>query len=1386
MLSTVMSSEETSAAPAATPNRVASADIARLVARLPELTLRDRGRIGRRIEGVQRGRRPARPGTIESIAAAIETAVARRATRAAGVPAITYPPELPISQRKDDIAAAIRDHQVVIVAGETGSGKTTQLPKICLELGRGVDGLIGHTQPRRIAARTVADRIAEEVGTELGTTVGYKVRFSDQVSADTLVKVMTDGILLAELQNDRSLEQYDTIIVDEAHERSLNVDFILGILKQLLPRRPDLKLIITSATIDPERFSRHFGDAPIIEVSGRTYPVEVRYQPLLPEPPEADDLDDAPARPATGRRGNAAPPTAPDDAEPRDQIQAICEAAIELQAEGPGDILVFLSGEREIRDTAEALTALDLRHTEILPLYARLSVAEQHRVFAGHTGRRIVLATNVAETSLTVPGIKYVIDPGTARISRYSQRLKVQRLPIEPISQASANQRKGRCGRTSDGICIRLYSESDFDARPEFTDPEILRTNLAGVILQMTAYGLGDIATFPFIDPPDRRNVADGVALLHELGAFSDGGSGAVATRLTDLGRRIAALPVDPRLARMVIEADRNGVVRDVMVIAAALSIVDPRERPTDKQQAAAEKHARFVTPESDFLAYLNLWTYLREQQRTLSGNQFRKLCRAEFLNYLRVREWQDIYGQLRQTVTALGITVPRDHEAATEPDTVKIHQSLLAGLLSHIGLKDLSGFRPADNRARNAEPTGRDRRNYDYLGARGAHFAIAPGSGLFRSQPRWIFAAELVETSRLWGRVVAKIEPEWAEALAGHLVRRTYSEPHWERKQAAVMASEKVLLYGVPLVAARRVNYGRIDPPLCRELFIRNALVEGDWDTHHAFFRANQDLRDEVEELEHRARRRDILVSDDDLYAFYDARIPADIVSGRHFDAWWKQVRRSQPDLLSFEKSMLVNEDAAAIDPRDFPDSLVVDAIAFPLTYQFEPGAAARPGSEADGVTAHIPLPALGQLRGEPFEWQIPGLRHDLVTALIRSLPKAKRVQLVPAPDTATAVLARLSPDGRSAPEEPIRAALAREFRRMTGVLIDGDDWDLARVPDFLRMTFRVEDETGTTLAEGKDLDALKAELRVQSRAVVASAASGIEQRGLTTWPHTGQPGNALPVALERTTGGYVVTAYPALVDERDSVAIRVFDNERAASLAMTAGVRRLLLLTVASPVPQISTSLSNDVKLTLMRNPSRNVGELLADCLDAAVDGLVADLGGPARDEAAFAALRDAVRADLYDATSDVIGKVRTVLAAWNSVESAISRPAQPALLASLADMRTQLGDLVFPGFVAVTGADRLNDVVRYLRAIERRLERLPLDPARDRTQTAIVATVQDEYAQWLTELPAGAASWPEVRSVRWMVEELRVNLFAQALGTPYPISEKRIYRAMDDVVV
>ncbi|MDP9498012.1 MAG: ATP-dependent RNA helicase HrpA, partial [Actinomycetota bacterium] len=893
---------------------------------------------------------------LAAVAERVERAEQRLAQRAADLPRITYPEALPVSARRDEILAAIRDFQVVVVAGETGSGKTTQLPKMCLELGRGVHGLIGHTQPRRIAARAVAERIAEEVGSPLGEAVGYVVRFQDQISDASYVKVMTDGVLLAELARDKLLSRYDTLIIDEAHERSLNVDFLLGYLKQLLPRRPDLKVIITSATIDPQRFADHFGGAPVIEVSGRTYPVEVRYRPMVDE----DDTD---------------------------QVQAVCDAVDELSAEGPGDVLVFLSGEREIRDTADALRRTVPEHTEVLPLYARLSAAEQHRVFTPHPGRRVVLATNVAETSLTVPGIRYVVDPGTARISRYSARLKVQRLPIEPISQASAQQRAGRCGRVEAGICVRLYAQEDFQSRPEFTDPEISRTNLASVILQMTALGLGDVAAFPFVDPPESRNIRDGVQLLEELGALAEG-------RLTPVGRQLAQLPVDPRLARMVVEADRNGVLHEVLVLAAALSIQDPRERPRDAQQAAAEMHARFADETSDFLAYLHLWEHLREQRRVLGSSAFRRMCKAEFLNHLRVREWQDLYNQLRSVTRDLGMSTGAQH-ADGEVDADRVHQSLLAGLLSHVGLRD------PDKR--------------DYLGARGARFALVPSSALFKRTPRWVVAAELVETTRLWGRVIGRVQPEWVEALAGHLVVRTYSEPHWSRKQAAVLAYERVTLYGLPLVTRRVVNYGRIDPETSRELFLRHALLAGEWDAHHAFLADNRRLLDDVADLESRARRRDLAVGDDALYAFYDARVPADVVSGRHFDAWWKKARRETPELLTLTLGQLLNDNAAGVAPGDYPDEWVQGELRLPLTYQFAPGDA------ADGVTVHVPLAVLNRLQPDGFDWQVPGLRQDLVTALIKALPKPVRVQLVPAPDTARAVLARLT-----AREEPLLEALS------------------------------------------------------------------------------------------------------------------------------------------------------------------------------------------------------------------------------------------------------------------------------------------------------------------------------------------------------------------------
>ncbi len=912
---------------------------------LGECLIKDRFRFSKRIDGASKIKNEsARNAVFDEIALDIAQSMMVVEQRKQQMPKIEYPALLPVSQKRDDIAKAIAHHQVVIVAGETGSGKTTQLPKICAELGRGKYGLIGHTQPRRLAARSVANRIAEEMETELGGFVGYKVRFTDQISDQTQIKLMTDGILLAEIQNDRFLNQYDTIIIDEAHERSLNIDFILGYLKQLLPRRPDLKVIITSATIDPERFSKHFSNAPIIEVSGRTYPVEVRYRPLA-----GDD----------------------DSESDRDQLEGIFQAVDELCDEGLGDILIFMNGEREIRDTADALSKRNLRDTEIVPLYARLSAGEQNKIFQPHAGRRIVLATNVAETSLTVPGIKYVIDPGTARISRYSYRTKVQRLPIEPISQASASQRKGRCGRTEEGICIRLYSEEDFLSRPEFTDPEILRTNLASVILQMTALGLGDIEAFPFVEAPDKRNIQDGVRLLEELGAINDQIKDP-KKRLTESGKQLARLPIDPRLARMVLEASKLGCLKEVMIIASALSIQDPRERPSDKQQSADDKHRRFNHEDSDFLTLVNLWHYIGQQQKALTSNQFRRQCKLDYLNYLRVREWQDVYTQLHQSTREMGFKLndePGSYHA--------VHSAILVGLLSHIGMKD--------------------QEKNEYHGARNARFNIFPASGLFKKQPKWVMSAELVETSKLWARVVAKIEPDWIEPLAKHLIKRSYSEPHWSKKNAAVMAYEKVMLYGIPIVPKRLVNYGTIDPVLSREIFIRSALVEGDWETKHAFFKQNRALLAEVEELEHKSRRRDILVDDEELFQFYDQRVGTEVVSGRHFDAWWKTASRKTPDLLSFEKEMLFKGDASHITDLDYPNFWHQGNLKLKLSYQFEPG------ENSDGVTVHIPLPILNQVEPHGFDWQIPGLRHELVVSLIKSLPKTLRKNFVPAPITLT-----------------------------------------------------------------------------------------------------------------------------------------------------------------------------------------------------------------------------------------------------------------------------------------------------------------------------------------------------------------------------------------------
>ncbi|MFC9466075.1 ATP-dependent RNA helicase HrpA [Streptomyces coelicoflavus] len=1312
-----------------------------LAPRLTELSLRDAHRLGRRLEGARKIRKPeARAAVLAEIETEVAKAEQRIGERRARVPAVSYPEQLPVSQKKDEIAAAIRDHQVVIVAGETGSGKTTQIPKICVELGRGVRGMIGHTQPRRIAARTVAERVADELDTPLGETVGWKVRFTDQVNPEsTFIKLMTDGILLAEIQTDRELRAYDTIIIDEAHERSLNIDFLLGYLAQLLPKRPDLKVVITSATIDPERFSRHFGDAPIVEVSGRTYPVEVRYRPLLEE--DGDDAD-------------------------RDQITAITDAVEELMGEGKGDILVFLSGEREIRDTADALEKKRYKFTEVLPLYARLSHAEQHRVFQQHTGRRIVLATNVAETSLTVPGIKYVIDPGFARISRYSHRTKVQRLPIEAISQASANQRKGRCGRTSDGICVRLYSEDDFEARPEFTDAEILRTNLASVILQMTAAGLGDIEKFPFIDPPDHRNIRDGVQLLQELGAL-DPVQKDVRKRLTDTGRKLAQLPVDPRLARMVLEADKNGCVREVMVIAAALSIQDPRERPVEKQAQADQQHARFKDETSDFLAFLNLWRYVREQQKERGSSSFRRMCKQEYLNFLRIREWQDIYTQLRTVAKQMGIHLNDADDAA--PDD-RVHVSLLAGLLSHVGMKDVKEAGGEGGRS-----TGKN----EYVGARNAKFAIFPGSALFKKPPRFVMSAELVETSRLWARVNAKIEPEWVEPLAGHLLKRTYSEPHWEKDQAAVMAYEKVTLYGVPIVAQRKVNYGRIDPEVSRELFVRNALVEGDWRTHHKFFADNRRLLTEVEELEHRARRRDILVDDETLYDFYDQRVPEHVVSGAHFDSWWKHKRHEQPDFLDFEREMLINERAGAVTKDDYPDSWRQGPLKFRVTYQFEPGA------DADGVTVHVPLQVLNQVTDEGFDWQIPGLREQVVTELIRSLPKPVRRNYVPAPNYAQAFLDRAVPL-----QEPLTVTMARELKRMVGVPFDAEDFDWAKVPDHLKITFRIVDERRRKLAEDKDLEALKLRLRPKARKALSQAAAAtaersggesLERSGLTDWTI-----GTLTRVFETRRAGQPVKAYPALVDDgpkAGTVSVRLFDTEAEQAQAMWKGTRRLILRNIpVNPAKFASEKLTNQQKLGLSANPHGSIQALFDDCAMTAADKLIADFGGPAWDEESYRKLYDKVRAEIVDTTVRTVGQVQQVLAAWQACERRLKAVRSPALLANLQDVRTQLDALVKPGFVTAAGIGRLPDLMRYLVAADRRLQQMPTGVQRDTSRMEKVHEMRDEYAWLLEQMPQGRPVPQQVLDVRWMIEELRVSYFAHALGTAYPVSDKRIVKAID----
>ncbi|WP_439644710.1 ATP-dependent RNA helicase HrpA [Demequina subtropica] len=1373
---------------------------------------------------------------------ALEAAAERRS--AVEVPAIAYPAELPVSARREEIAAAIRDHQVVIVAGETGSGKTTQLPKICLELGRGRAGQIGHTQPRRIAARSVAERIAEEIGTELGGIVGYQVRFTDQSSDTTLVKVMTDGILLAQIQRDPELLAYDTLIIDEAHERSLNIDFLLGYLTNLLPRRPDLKVIITSATIDSERFARHFAQggplpsdapeddarrAPVVEVTGRTYPVEILYRPLEGE--------------AKG--------------EEKDLVAGIVEACDELMTWGDGDILVFLSGEREIRDAADGLEAhlgdraRDPRHprrVEILPLYSRLSAADQHRVFERHTARRIVLATNVAETSLTVPGIHYVVDPGTARISRYSKATKVQRLPIEPVSQASARQRSGRAGRLADGIAIRLYSEEDFESRPAFTEPEILRTSLASVLLQMISVGVvespEDVARFPFVEPPDTRAIRDGVQLLGELGAITtrDG-----RTALTATGRNLARLPIDPRQARMIVEGARHGVAREVAVIAAALSIQDPRERPTEKREEADVLHRRFADPASDLLSYLNLWEHVRERQHALSGNQFRRLCRSEMLNFLRVREWQDLVQQLREAAKSIDIEMayrkpsPVDDAEGTGAlrhvwDDDAIHRSILAGLLSQIGAQDVlqlkaSSFTHLKGEARAKEMRrARKRASNEFIGARGIRFAINPGSPLSKKPPEFVMAAELVETSRLWARDVARIDPAWAEELAGDLAKRTYSEPHWSSKRGAAMATEKVLLYGVPIVADRPVLWAKVDREDARDLFIRHALIQGEWTTHHGFWRRNQRVLEEAAEIEARARTRGVIADEETLYSFYDARLPESIVSARHFDRWWQGARREDPELLTLTLDELVPEHAA-VDPDAFPERWPQLDLELPLTYQFEPGTA------ADGVTVHIPVGVLPRVIEAGFDWLVPGMLPELVTATIRALPKPVRRLLVPAPDAARDIVAWMAAHVPAWADvvragdmaEPFRDAFARAVRDLRDVDIPEEAWDglAERLPAHLRMTFRVVEPTGRAprvLEESHDLLMLQRSLAPRAEAAVRTAvrraadaaargkgrpddarsgspaavagASGsggappprpasaavAEVDDLAAWPAL----DTLPDEVEGTVHGVVARGYPAIVEERKGgahAALRVLADAGERDLAHAAGVRRLLLAEVGLPVKRVTTRWSPQESLALGASPYRSTEALVDDLQIAAVTAL-APGAGAARDRAAYEALRGTVRDRLEDEVLRVARESAAALSAARDLDVAVRAATSLSLLATLQELREQAAALVGDGFVARTPAHRLPHLARYLKAAAHRLEKAQSDPGKDaqlawHVGQAVEAyeTVRAAHAKGRTS-PATEAALDDVR---WMIEELRVSLFAQRLGTDGPISEQRIRKAL-----
>ena len=1290
-----------------------TASIDQLLKNLDQAMIGDRHRLRRQLHELRKRPDEAKLGQwVEKVQASFARVEARRLS----VPTVRYDDSLPIAAKRDEIKKILAEHQVLIIAGETGSGKTTQLPKICLEMGRGQHGLIAHTQPRRIAARSVASRVAEELATPLGGLVGYQVRFEDQSDANTLVKLMTDGILLAETQHDRFLERYDTIIVDEAHERSLNIDFLLGYLKTLLPRRPDLKVIITSATIDLQRFSEHFDDAPIIEVSGRTFPVDTWYRPLTAEQDE---------------EGNQIENDLTVD-------QAILAALDEIAAferserKTPGDVLVFLPGEREIRDAADMLRKAQLKHTEILPLYARLSPAEQQRIFQSHPGRRVVLATNVAETSLTVPGIRYVIDSGTARISRYSYRAKVQRLPIEAVSQASANQRKGRCGRVEPGICIRLFSEEDFLARPEFTDPEILRTNLAAVILQMLHLRLGEIDQFPFIEPPDGKAISDGFNLLQELSAVNR------ENQLTPMGRQLARLPIDPRLGRMLLEGARQGSLQEVLIIASVLSVQDPRERPPERQQAADQAHAQWKDADSDFAALVNLWRGFETQRQELGSSALRNWCRKQFLNYLRLREWRDAHRQLSLICRDLQLQVNK--EAADYP---KFHKAVLSGLLSQIGQKTEDG---------------------DYLGARQRRFWVHPSSGMGRKKPQWLMAAELVETTKLYARMVAKIEPDWIEPLAGHLIKKNHFEPHWEKKRGQVVAFEQITLYGMIVVGRRPVHFGPIDPVASRELFIREGLVRGEIQSRAKCLTANRLLLEQLDELEAKARRRDILADEETLYGFYEARLPAEIHQTATFDSWYKVNSQKNPDLLIMREEDVLAREASEVTAAQYPDTLRLGDLSLQLSYHFEPN------HPRDGVTLRVPAPLLPALPGERLEWLVPGLLEAKCISLVRNLPKALRKNFVPVPDFVRAALARLTFGEGSLPQ-----ALGRELLRMTGARVSDEAWAEAaqQVDSHLRMNIEVLDGKGTFLGEGRDLAELTARF-----AEASSAALAVPNTAKSQQPVQAKAFAKVEQTTQQNIAGLSMTVYPALVEESGTVKEGRFSTAAEAEYQHRRALQRLLLQQLAEPAKFLRGKLPGQTELGLLYRELGRVEGLVEDILLASLDSCV--LEGEAslpRDGVALAALAERKRGAWAEHAERVARLTLDILKLWHGLQKRFKGKIDLTHAVALNDIKQQLSNLVYPGFVRDTPAAWLKEMPRLLKAVELRLEKLPSQVQKDRVWSGELSTLWSQYQARLNKHGQEGKRDPQLEAYRWLLEEYRVSLFAQQLGTKVPVSDKRL---------